>query len=392
MKLFRRRETRDTSTTVESKTVESNVVANARAVDARVAQVSSGAAAVAAKAKSAVAPVVMSLPIRRIATFHLNGLGDLLFTLPALHAIREGFPGAKISAVVRPALAPLLNDSPLVDEVLLRPKGGLSKQTSLLLQLRARHIDLAVCFSQSRNTTMLAWSSGAATRVGFGAARMEALLTHRVPKEGPPTIETHLDLARALGCHTYQHDYRGLLHVSPAAIQKVDALLDELKIEGPFVVAACEASLRRGIKEWPVEHWARALDALSPRLPVVLVGTAPTTEVSTRMSTHVFDLGGRTDLPALAALCGRARLFIGIDSGVMHLAAAMGTPVIGIYGPSDWRLTSPRGVPHRIVRHPVECSPCLLAQCKWTGLDERKCLTRLEPNQVVEAARELIGV
>jgi heptosyltransferase-2 len=65
---------------------------------------------------------------------------------------------------------------------------------------------------------------------------------------------------------------------------------------------------------------------------------------------------------------------------------------VGIFGPSDWRLTAPRGVPHRIVRHPVECSPCLLSECKWKGEDERKCLTRLDSPAVVTAARELIGV
>jgi ADP-heptose:LPS heptosyltransferase len=126
-------------------------------------------------------------------------------------------------------------------------------------------------------------------------------------------------------------------------------------------------------------------------LPVVLVGTSPTPEVAAQFP-NAFDVGGRTDLPTLAALCGRARLFMGIDSGVLHLAAAMGTPVVGIYGPSDWRLTSPRGVPQRIVRHPVECSPCLLSECPWKNEEHKKCLTRLAPESVVTAARELIGV
>jgi ADP-heptose:LPS heptosyltransferase len=157
-------------------------------------------------------------------------------------------------------------------------------------------------------------------------------------------------------------------------------------------MVACEASERRGIKEYPVDHWAAALDELAPRWPIVLVGTRPTLPVTSRMQHPVVDIGGLTDLPTLAAMCGKAALFAGIDSGVMHLAATMNTPVLGIYGPSDWRITGPRGVPHRIVRHPVECSPCLLTRCKWTGADERKCLTRLEPSAVVQAARELIGL
>ena len=73
-------------------------------------------------------------------------------------------------------------------------------------------------------------------------------------------------------------------------------------------------------------------------------------------------------------------------------AAVMKTPVVGIYGPTDWQQTGPRGVPHRIVRHSVECAPCLLAKCKWSGADEKKCLTQIAPAQVVQAARELIGI
>ncbi|MBV9866867.1 MAG: glycosyltransferase family 9 protein [Abitibacteriaceae bacterium] len=352
----------------------------------------STAAAAVLSPSVAAANISLTVPVQRIVTLHMNGLGDLLFTMPALFALREAFPGANICAVVRPALAPLLQGSPLVDDVLLRPKGGLSAQASLMAKLHARHIDVAVAFSGSRNTTMLAWSTGASVRAGFADARMDALLTHLVSKVDPPTIEAHLDLVRALGCPTRKHDYGELVPITPTARQQADALLKEQGIQSPFIMVACEASEKRGIKEWPEEHWVAALDKLAARWPVVLVGTRPTPSVTSHVTNRVIDLGGRTDLPTLAALCGQARLFIGIDSGVLHLAAAMRVPVVGIYGPTDWCRTGPRGVPHRIVRHPVECSPCLLAKCKWTGEDERKCLTRIDPDAVVIAAKELIGV
>ncbi len=348
---------------------------------------------VAARKPAALAsPVILSVPVTRIVTFHMNGLGDLLFTLPALHALREGFPGAKITSVVRPGLAPLLRDSPFVDEILLRPRGGLSRQTSLMRRLRSLHADVCVAFSQSRNTSMLCWTSGAATRLGYESAHLENLLTDRVAGDVPPTIETHLNLVAAMGCPIHKRDYTNLLSLSPTVQKTASDLLEKNGVRGAFLMVACEASARRVIKEWPVEYWKTALDALSPHLPIVLVGTEPTLGVTSQLQNAVVDLGGQTDLPTLAALCGQARLFVGIDSGVLHLAAAMGTPVVGLFGPTDWRKTGPRGVPHRIVRHPVECSPCLLSQCKWSGEDERKCLTRLEPPQVVEAVRELIGI
>jgi ADP-heptose:LPS heptosyltransferase len=338
---------------------------------------------------------ILSVPVRRIVTFHLNDLSGLLFTLPALHALREGFPGARITAVMRPSLAALMDDSPFVDEILLRPKGGISKQTALMLQLRQRHFDMALAFSPSRTSVMLAWSSGAATRVGLGSAKMEALLTHRVLDEGPATIETYLEMVRSVGCSARGTDYRGLLQVAPPHSLAAARLLKQHNIEGAFIAVAPQLDVRRrdsAIREWPATHWARALDELALRLPVVLLGATPTPSIMRQVKNHVVDLGGLADLPSLAAICGHARLFVGVDSGVMHLAAAMGTSVVGIFGPTDWRTAGPRGVPYRIARQPVECAPCLLSQCKWSGRDERKCLKLLEPQKVVESARELIGV
>jgi ADP-heptose:LPS heptosyltransferase len=296
---------------------------------------------------------------------------------------------------MRPALASLMEHSPLVDEILLRSKGGLSKQTPLMLQLRQRHFDLAIAFSPSRNSVMLAWSSGAATRVGLGSAKMEALLTHRVADEGPPSIETYLDMVRAVGCGARGCDYRGLLQVTPAHSMAAARLLKQHAVEGEFVAVAPQLGVRRrdsAIREWPAEYWAQTLDELALRRPVVLLGATPNLPVTRLMRNRFVDLGGLADLPVMAALCAHARLFVGVDSGVMHLAAAMGTPVVGIFGPTDWRLTGPRGVPYRIARQPVECSPCLLTKCKWSGRDERKCLKQLETRKVVEAARDLIGV
>lgn len=338
------------------------------------------------------APPIIADPavVRRIATFHLNGLGDLLFTLPALRALRETFPRAVLCSVVRPAFVPLLRDSPLLDEVVPRPRGPWSKP-ALIARLRARPIDLAVAFSQSGPATLLARLCGAPVRVGFTGAHFPNLLTHRVPRQGPPCLERHLDLVRALGCRTARHDYGGLVPVGPRSRERADALLAEHGVTEPFVIAACQASEKRGIKEWPPEHWAAALRALAPRWPVVLVGTRPSRVALSHE--RVVDLGGRTDLPDLAALCGRAGLCIGVDSGVLHLAAAMGVPVIGIFGPTDWRRTGPRGAaPRRVVRlGAVSCAPCHRSRCLWQGPEERRCLTGLSPQAVVRAAHDLLA-
>lgn len=353
------------------------------------------ASGAAAMTVSKVAPVVLCPPIRHIATLHLNGLSELLFTLPALYTLREEFPDAQICAIVRPGLAALLEDSPYINELLSRPKGGMSAQAALMARLAATHFDIALSFSQSRQCSLLAFATRAPVRVGYQGAKMDALLSHHVVEEGPFSIDSALNLVRALGCAPRQLDYGGLLQISPAHGKAMQLLLDEKGVPGEFVIANVSGERgrdKRTIRDWDFAHWAVALAELNRRWPVVLVGGRSAPQVTTHLPGVWADFGGKLSLPLLAALCGQAKLCIGADGGILHLAAVMKTPVIGIYGPSDWQETGPRGVAHRIVRHPVECAPCLLNKCKWQGADHKKCLTRISPEEVVQATRELIGV
>jgi ADP-heptose:LPS heptosyltransferase len=353
---------------------------------------SATAVAVAKAAKVLACPVVLSVPARCIVALVPNTLSDTLFCLPALAALRESFPGAHLCAVARPALVPLLSATRLADEVLERRKGGLSAQASLLLRLHAAKPDIAVAFSSGRNAVLLAWSSGAPLRAGFEEAKMEALLTHRVPRNGPPRTEAFLELARSLGCKTPHLDYRGLLDPGPHAIAQAQSLLDEAGVSGRFLLAAPASPDARSIAEWPLELWARTLASLAPAWPVVLVGPAPQPRLAKACAgLPVFDLGGRADLLALAALCGKSSGLVGTEGGLLHLAAAMQRPVVGIFGPGDARRIGPRGEV-RLVTHPVECSPCGLARCALSGDQKRKCLSLIAPDSVAQAARELFGV
>ncbi len=336
-------------------------------------QSSTAVAAVAGVvAKSLASPAVLSVPARHIVAFAPNSLSDALFCLPALAALRESFHGAQISCVARSWLSPLVRATHLVDEVLERPKGGLSAQASLLLKLHAHKPDIALTFSPARNAVLMAWSSGAPVRAGFEEAKMEALLTHRVKRNGPPRIEAFLELARFLGCKTPHLDYCGLIEAEPQPLQQAQALLDEHGVPSLFIVAAPSPGSQidaRPLPDWSGEKWARTLALLSNSWPVVLMGS-PSPQRTREAGAHgVFDLGGRADLLTLAALCSKSALFVGGDGGLLHLASAMKTPVVGLYSPADAGKTAPRG-PRRIVRASAE----------------------LEPVQVLEAARDLIGL
>jgi len=313
-------------------------------------------------------PAEMSVPVRRIATFHTHGLCDLIFTLPALHSLRESFPGAAITSVVPPPLASLLRGSPLVDEVLLRPRGGLPEQARMMKRLHDHHFDLALAFSGTRKTALYVFSTGAPTRVGYAHAKMEALFTHHVEIEGAPNLETHLQLAAAAGCRPHAPDYRGLLSIDAEYSVRAQTLLDEAQIASPFIAVAPSTNRKSDIRAWPVSRWTAAIEELSTRWPIALVGLSRAPLITDNLKPQkypVIDLGGRTDLSTLAALCGKAALFCGLDNGATHLAAAMETPVAAIFDSNDERAIAPRGVAYRIVA---------------------------EPDGLAQAARELIGV
>ena len=346
---------------------------------------STSVAAVASlAAKSLACPAVLSVPARHIVAFAPNSLSDVLFCLPALSALRESFPGAQISCVSRSSLAPVVRASRLVDEVLERPRGGLSAQAGLMLKLHALRPDIAVAFSPTRNTVLMAWSSGAPVRAGFEEAKMEALLTHRVKRNGPPRIEAFLELTRELGCKTPHLDYCGLLDVGADAVQQAQRLLDESGVEGRFVLAAPDSGApgdaRRITSRASQSHsqsrapemLKRALPALSSCWPTVLIG-APSprlvADLASSSEHRIVDLGGRAGLLVQAALCSKAALLVAPESGLLHLASAMHTPVVGIYHEPGATKTEPRG-PRRILHAGPE----------------------LEPEQVLAAAQDLIGL
>lgn len=340
------------------------------------------AAVAGASAKSLACPAVLSVPARHIVAFAPNSLADVLFCLPALAALRESFPGAQLSCVSRPSLAPIVRASHLVDEVLERPRGGLSAQASLLLKLHAQRPDIAVAFSSTRNVVLMAWSSGAPIRAGFEEAKMEALLTHRVKRNGPPRIEAFLELTRFLGCKTPHLDYCGLLDAGPEANLEAGRLLESSAIEGRFVLASPNPGTpgeARGGVRWPEEKWARALASLACSWPVVLIGSpsprlmSQADQLRAGQAPRIVDVGGRASLLAQASLCSQAALLVGGDSGLLHLASAMETPVVGLYEDS-----ASAGKPSR--PEPRGRRRILSVRAE------------LEPGQVLAQARELIGL
>jgi len=339
--------------------------------------------------------------VKRIVVFHLNQIGDLVFTLPALNALRQTFPEAHITSVLRPHLAGLVEKSGLVDEIVHRPRGGPWRAAALGLRLRRIRPDLAVVFSQSATMALCAWLSGARRRVGYVDSDLCRLLDHRVQVRGIPCPEKVLRLVRGLGLGPEKADYVGLIRVSEADEEEAERRLSQCDMsgDGPLVALAPGEAGDRPYKSWSVDGFrelARSL-AADEHARLLVVGAERDRMLGGEVLADLepaprerCNLAGRTTPGQLAALLGRCDMLIGIDSGPMHVAAAMGTPVVALFGPTDPHRTGPQGQGHEVIFHRQECwRPCV--HPVTPNCTERVCMSAITPQEVLAAARRILA-
>lgn len=324
----------------------------------------------------------------RILCFHLNQIGDLAFSLPALKCVRDSFPDARITSVVRPAMKEILESTGLPDEVLSRNSGMNLRKLALARTLAKGRYDLAIVFSQSATCSVLAFVSRAPKRIGFMDTSLGSLLTRRVEFHHPPSTENNIRLVEAVGCKATCLDYSGLLTATPAQVERADCILARCGVapDTPVVTLAPGTSGRRSVKEWTDAGFAAVGRHLAQRgiRPIVL-GTEPAHNIVKECG-DILDLSGRTDLGEAVAILARSRLLVAVDSGVLHLCAAVGTPVIGLYGSSNPAITGPQGNGHIVLTSGADCSPCVRTECSLG----RKCMTDLKPEVVISAVDSVL--
>jgi len=335
-----------------------------------------------------------------------NWVGDAVLSRPALLRVRERFPVARITVLARPGIADLYRNTPEVDQVIVFDHRGRHRGPLGLLrlarELRAERFDLAVLFQNAFQAALLAFLARIPRRFGYARDARRPLLTHpiRVPRRGElPPHETfyYLELLRRAGWLEALPVVETIpLAAAPAAGERMRERLRALGLEAakqdghPLVVLAVGATYGSA-KCWLPERYAELANRLveTYNAAVLLCGTPAERElgdaITARMRTQPTSLIGATTVEEFLALLPAADLFIGNDSGAMHLAAGAGVPQVVIFGPTDETGTGPLNPRARLVKHPVSCSPCFLRHCP---IDHR-CMTRVSVDdvwQAVEAA------
>jgi len=290
----------------------------------------------------------------KIIFFHMNQLGDLLFSFPVLKAARQKYPNIKIYCVARKNLAGLLESTKLVDKIFLKV-GSLGEEIDLISAIRREKIDTAVLFSESPETLFLAYFSKIKNRIGFKTASLKFLLTEKVEKIGVPSLNNNIVLAKAVGLDNVQKDYLNILSIDKENDVKVSFWLeDNGMLNKDFIAVSVGASRRRQEKCLRKEVWIETLNKLAEMGKKVVVVCAQwemesVMKIMKYVSKDIKLFSPENGLVELTALISKAKKFIGIDSGTMHLAASLGIKCIALYGNTDPSQIGPRPLKNHII-------------------------------------------
>src|SRR5579859_4042204 len=334
---------------------------------------------------------------QRILVIRLDLIGDLVLSLTIVRALKRTYPSAEIDLLAIPASAKVAQFDPNLSEIITydpniwrRPKALLQAKNwraagELRRKLRARHYDLAVSV-YANWAAVLAVFSGAKRRVGYGPEGYPGFMTdsvpggipgrwrHWAPLDNKHEVDYCLALAQASGATITPADRIPRLYVDEQTHLEVEQLLRQEGIEDqqpgkPLIL--CHINSNNGqSKRWPIPYWATLIDRLIRQLKasVILTGAPadlPQIEaVTKRMREHTVNLAGKTSLVQLAALLQRADLLISGDSGPLHMGTACGTPIIGIYGPTNPSLGGPVSPEAVVLRSGIWCSPCYNAKTR----------------------------
>jgi len=351
----------------------------------------------------------------RILLVRLRQIGDVVFTTPGVHALRRRFPDAHLSYVVEPAAAPIVINNPHLNEVIVAPRApgvrGLLGDLALARRLRTQRYDLAIDFHGGPRASLLTWLSGAPERLGYDVAGRGWMYTQRIarPRELRPrhSVENQWDLLAPLGVAPPDRSAFPMeMPLDQAAATEVASRLARHGVGSADHVIVIHVSAGNPFRRWPAAHFvdlAVALAEADPRRRIVVTSgpseheasgrviTAAQVRLGTARASQVLSCG-EFSLTELRALLDLACLYIGGDSGPLHVAATTTVPVVGLYGPTlpvrsaPWR--DERWITESVDAGSLPCRPCDQRVCEPGDF---RCLTSITAAQVAKAAERALA-
>lgn len=331
---------------------------------------------------------------RNILIVKLSAIGDCLHALPVAHALKTANPDCRITWIVEKAAYGLLENNTYIDEVILFDKkefksaaGLLKHLPALSKQLKERHFDLAIDLQGLFKSAAISYISGAKQRLVYCNAREGSqLIGKRIcgTHFNGHVVERYLDVARYLGCQINTPVFP--INFTETEIAKVEAIVKHsgLNMQHSYVVLAPGANWPN--KRWTMQKFSVLADQLYDKnlIPVLIGAASDETlgeEIVSKVKIPPVNLIGRTTLKQLAYVIRSAAAFVGGDTGPMHLAAAVGTPVVALFGPTDPMRNGPYSSRSTVIRAGHDCDGCWKRTCPLAI----ECLDAITTEQVWKA-------
>jgi len=341
-----------------------------------------------------------------ILAIRLSSFGDVLMTIPAVKALREYYPNARLTWLVEGSVGELLAHQGFIDEVIRFPRGSiqgsmtsgnLAKATKemrgFLKKLRSGEYDLILDFHGIIKSALFSKLVKGKRIIGFGkslAKEKSHLFYHECVEcenKRLHKVARNMLIPRHLGVHSGVPTIK--LEAPPDAESYGNEFLVHEGIAPPLFAINPFSSKGSAFKRWDIERYGELIRRVtSENLGKAIILWGPGEKAEAK---HLKEIAGEgaflscpTDVPQLLALLHRVDMYIGGDTGMMHLAALAGTPVLAIFGPTDHKINGPYGPVHKIIRKDLSCSPCRNKDCQ-----ERKCLMEITVDEVFREVLEM---
>ncbi len=347
---------------------------------------------------------------KKILVMRYRFIGDTVLTIPFLRNLRRAEPDAFIAWMVAPGSSDVVRGIPYVDRMITwdpvtihaDSRGAhrtLSSKLTFIRELRAQRFDKVYVLKRSLSSAVIAWLTGAPKRIGFDTECRGFLLTAKVPyRHDRHEVENFLDVLRADGVKI--EDDRLEIWTTPEEERKAASVLQEAGIGASERVAAVHPFSAVQQRSWPMENFAALAERLRKEAgfrPIVLGG--PGDVGPFRPMRHMFgegtaDLVGKCTLRETMALLKRCALFVGNDSGIMHLAAAAGTPLVALFGPQSPVKFGPWSRSARVIYKGRECSPCrqkFFTECEPSARMRPACMESISVEEVFQESMAITG-
>ena len=335
---------------------------------------------------------------KKILIINVNWIGDVLFSTPFIKALRDAYPDSYIASLLHPRCSQMLEANPRLNEIITYDEEGAHKslfgKAKLIAELRKKKFDTAYILHRSFTKALIVKLAGIRESIGYPDKNRASLLTKvvEIPDEETHKVEYFLNILRASGIKTGDVSYEFFVRDEDRAFAKGIFAANGIS-EKDLVVAICPGG-NWDPKRWPKENFASLSDLLAEKFgaKVIITGAKKDEnlgrEIEGLMKSPAINISGKTDLKELSAILERANLVIANDTGSMHLAVAVKTKVIALFGPTSPVLTGPYGIgTYRVLMNNQKCEvPCYDVTCK-----DNICMKAISVGDVLKTAGEMLG-